>query len=170
MNHIEIKPCSISGFSNVLPILETHVEAFDYAAKHRIIQQANKSIEQDPQHPPVFLASHEGIIIGFIGLQIDAEDPGLAELFGQAVKHGYQGQGIGTKLLQTGVEYIKTRGSNQISLQLKASMPPYVNHFYQKAGFKLSFDENYTGASDENHTLVLTLKSTQPAQQSFYPE
>lgn len=171
MNKIDILPCTISAFAHILPILETHAESFNYADKRQIMQLATKIIEENPRNPSVYVAQHEGIIIGFIGLSIDSESPDMVALFGHAVKRGYQGQGIGTKLLQAGINHSHAHGAGQITLQLKASMPQYVLHFYQKAGFKPSFAEGYTGASDESRTFILQLAvtpmATTPA--GFYP-
>jgi ribosomal protein S18 acetylase RimI-like enzyme len=168
MNLVEIHPCTITSFAHVLPILDTHVEAFDYATKRRIIQLTSKIIEENPQNPPILLAYHEGNVIGFVGFTPDTDDPNMTELFGEAVKHGYQGQGIGTKLLQAGIKHIENQGANQVTIKIKASIPLYVSHFYQHAGFKPSFNEDYTGASDENHTLIFTLKSNQSSPENFY--
>jgi ribosomal protein S18 acetylase RimI-like enzyme len=170
MDAINIRACTITHSPHILPILDTHVEAFDYFAKRRIVHLVAKNIDENPKDPPVFLAHHEGVVVGFIGFFFDPEDPSLCELFGQAVKHGYQGQGIGTKLLRHGINHITDHGAAQVNLQIKASIPQYVHHFYQRAGFKPSFDESYTGASDENRSFILTLKLTQATvPDNFYP-
>ena len=171
MNKIDILPCTISSFAHILPILETHAESFNYADKRQIMQLATRIIEENPRTPSVYIAQHEGIIVGFIGLNINSENPDIVALFGHAVKRGYQGQGIGTKLLRAGVDHSQSRGAGQITLQLKASMPQYVHQFYQKAGFKPSFSEGYTGASDENRTFILQIGHTPVAATpvGFYP-
>jgi ribosomal protein S18 acetylase RimI-like enzyme len=169
MDNVTIQPCTMTGFSEVLPILDTQTEAFDYATKRYIIQQAAKALDQNPQHPLVFVAHHETAIIGFIGFILDADNPTLAELFGQVVKRGFQGQGVGSQLLQIGLDHLKQVGTSEVRLSLKASTPPYVSHFYKKAGFKPAFNETYTGASDESHTLVLLFNPPATEPPSFYP-
>lgn len=160
----------MTGFSRVIPILNTHADVFDYATIRRIMQLSSKAIDQNPQKPLLFLASHEAITIGFIGFQIQTEDPGQSELFGHVVKRGYQGQGVGTKLLRNGLDQLIELGVRSVTLNLKASAPSYVNKFYTKSGFKPSFNEEYTGASDENRTLVLLLDSpVENTPPNFYP-
>ncbi len=159
MNNIDIRPCTITGISRVLPLLESQGGVFDFQTKRHIIQKATKVVEENSQNPTVWLAIHEGAVVGFIGFMINIENPQLAELFGQVVKRGYQGQAIGKHLLQAGLQDLQDRGVNQVSLQLKASAAPYVHKFYQKAGFKQTFNENYTGASDESRTMTLNFKS-----------
>jgi GNAT superfamily N-acetyltransferase len=157
MNTIDIRPCTITGISRVLPLLESQGDAFDYQTKRQIIQKATKIVEESPKNPTLWLAVHEGAVVGFIGFLIDIENPQSAELFGQVVKHGYQGQSVGTHLLQVGMQNLEDRGVNQILIHLKASAAPYIHKFYQKAGFKQSFNEDFTGASDENTTMILNL-------------
>ena len=80
----------------------------------------------------IYVYEKQGQILGFIGLQDDY----LAGLF---VKQTFQGQGIGTKLL----DHAKKQVSH-LSLHVYCQNKKAVT-FYQKAGFKIMdqlFDEN----------------------------
>lgn len=170
MGPITIKPCTMKGFSQIIPMLETHGEVFDYSTKRRIMQLTNKELDINPTDPSLYLAEHEGTVVGFIGFKQDDQNPANAELFGQVIKKGFQKQGVGSKLLQQGLQKLKSLGTNQVTVSLKASAPSYVRDFYKNAGFKPMFDEEYTGASDEDNQLILIFdEPADSVPQAFYP-
>jgi N-acetylglutamate synthase-like GNAT family acetyltransferase len=170
MDSIDIKPGTLTSFTHILPILDTYADAFDFAAKRRIMQLTAKIVEENPKNPSIFLAWHEKNVIGFIGLQMDRDNPDIAEVYGQVVKHGYQGQGVGGKLLQVAIDRVEQSGVGQIRVLIKSSLPTYVRHFYQKAGFKPSFTEDYKGASDESSLMILNLRPQEASSTTaFYP-
>jgi ribosomal protein S18 acetylase RimI-like enzyme len=160
----------MNTFARVLPIIDSHADIFDFLTKRRIARLAAKALDENPRKPLLFSAIHEGAAIGFIGFHVSTDNPTESELFGHVVKRGYEGQGIGTKLLLHGLERLEDSGVGTVALLLKASAPTYVTRYYRKIGFRPHFDEEYTGASDEARKFVLLLSSeVESVPANFYP-
>ena len=168
MNKIDVHPCTQVDFPHLLPMLEAYSEVFDYLFKRQIIQTAQKVLDEMSSTPTIFMAHHEGSAVGFIGFSRDDEDPSRFELFGQVVKRGYQGQGIGSQMLAYTSQYNTSIGAAEIHVLLRAHVPPPTRHFYVKNGFKPSFNDEYRGASAEDVMLTKALKHQLATQASMY--
>ena len=158
MNQILLQNCSYKDFPQIIPILEAYSDIFDFQDKRIIIQQANKALDEDPQTATLFMAMHEGTVIGFLGGRRNVTNPLRLDLFCLIIKRGYHGQGVGTQLFTHACQSIKQQGFEQIFVRIKGVYPPHTKNFYRKLGFKPSFDEDFTGSSTEDSTMVLHLK------------
>jgi RimJ/RimL family protein N-acetyltransferase len=77
------------------------------------------------------VADDDGRVVGTIGLHL--ANYGVAEL-GMALLDGYRGQGLGTRLLQAGIDWAKDAGAHKMALQVW----PHNAHaiaLYEKLGF-----------------------------------
>lgn len=158
MNQILLQHCSYKDFPKIIPILEAYSDIFDFQDKRLILQQASKALDEEPQTNNLFMAIHEGTVIGFLGGRRNVSNPLRLDLFCLIIKRGYHGQGIGTQLFNHACEMIKQQGYEQVFVRVKGTYPPHTKDFYRKLGFKPSFDEDFTGSSTEDATMMLKLK------------
>lgn len=78
-----------------------------------------------------FVAVLDGEIVGNIGVQ--AQPYGVAEL-GMLVADGYRGQGVGSALLEAGIEWAREKGMHKVALQMWPHNQP-ARTLYEKYGF-----------------------------------
>ena len=168
MNQILLQHCSYQDFPKVIPILEAYSDIFDFHDKRLILQQASKALDEDPEANTLFLALHDGSVIGFLGGRRNTINPLRLDLFCLIIKRGYHNQGIGTQLFNHACQIIKEQGFEQVYVKIKGTYPPHTKDFYKKLGFKPSFDDEYTGSSTEDTSMMLSLEHS-PAAQSQTP-
>jgi RimJ/RimL family protein N-acetyltransferase len=79
----------------------------------------------------VFVAEVDGRVVGNLGIHVYRY--GVAE-FGMAVLDGFRGRGIGSALLEAGIQFARERGAHKVALQ----MWPHNEagrRLYEKYGF-----------------------------------
>lgn len=74
----------------------------------------------------------EGIVCGYAGLWYGAPD---AEIMTIGVAYGYQGQGIGRKLLTRLLDEGQKHGNSRILLEVRVDNAPAI-HLYHSVGFR----------------------------------
>jgi GNAT superfamily N-acetyltransferase len=161
VNQISIIPCNFAYSPYILLLLESHGESFPYMLMRDIVHKVNKALDENPTEPPLFIAIHEGHVVGFVGMERDREDYMQFHLFAQAVKRGYQGQGIGKKLLSHAAGKSLLLGGSSLLVSLYPSFSPATRHFFVNQGFKPVFDESYAG--DTSHEIYRFAKMLQRA-------
>ncbi len=139
------------------PMLDSYSDVFDFYQKRQITALAGKALDEAFAGPTMFMASHEGTVIGFVGGVRDSNNPFQLNMFCLVVKRGYNGQGVGTNLFAYACEELMESGFKQIKAQLRGTYPPRAKRFYTKLGFKQWFDEEYTGASDQDMSMMKML-------------
>jgi putative acetyltransferase len=85
----------------------------------------------DPAHAAGFVADDGGRIVGTIGLRLAPY--GVADL-GMALVDGYRGQGLGTRLLQAGIDWARDAGAHKMALQVWPHNDRAIA-LYEKVGF-----------------------------------
>src|SRR5947209_5571319 len=70
---------------------------------------------EDPEHAGGFVADDGGTIVGSIGLHMAPY--GVVDL-GMALLDGYRGRGLGTALLEHGIDWSRRRGAHKMALQV----------------------------------------------------
>ena len=85
----------------------------------------------DPDHAGGFVADDGGRVVGTIGLRLAPY--GVADL-GMALLDGYRGQGLGTRLLQAGIDWARDAGAHKLALQVWPHNDVAIA-LYQKMGF-----------------------------------
>ncbi len=82
----------------------------------------------------IFVAKIDDEIVGFIACDSnwDYEFGAIHEI---AVRKNFQGKGIGSKLLKTGIDYLKKKGLRYVELYVGEKNIRAIN-FYKKFGFK----------------------------------
>lgn len=158
MNEVQIKHCTYKDFFTILPILEAYSDIFNVHEKREIVRQATKVLDESFKTNTLYLVISEGKTVGFFGGSRNNNNPMRLDVFCLVIKRGYNGQGMGTTLFRYALPQLKDQGFNEIFVRLKASYPPHTKKFYKNLGFKPTFDDNFTGSSDEDSAMILKLK------------
>ncbi len=158
MNQLLLQRCSYQDFPKIIPILEAYSDVFDFQDRRLILEQAGKALDEDPQARTLFMALHEGVVIGFLGGRRNVINPLRLDLFCLIIKRGYHNQGVGTQLFNHARRTLTQQGFEQIYVKIKSTYPPHTKDFYNKLGFKPTFDDEYTGSSVEDISMMLSLE------------
>ncbi|WP_245622801.1 GNAT family N-acetyltransferase [Lysinibacillus contaminans] len=106
------------------------------------------------QDSPFFVAEHNGTLVGFANFSNVKDE--LAELFAIYLIPKIQGQGIGTALLQHGMQALQ--GAKSLTVCVEKDNITGV-HFYNAKGFQISdeFDDQFDGHILKTVRMVLEL-------------
>ena len=165
MDKILLRPCSYKDFYRILPIIEAYSNIFNFHDKRFIIRETSKALDEAFAAKTVYIALSDGQLVGFLGGRRNNNNPLRLDLFCIVVKRGYDGMGIGSQLFQHACQELVKYGFTEVHAKLKSTYPPHTKRFYQKLGFKQTFDEDYTGSSADDTAMVLKL-NTKPVQPS----
>lgn len=109
----------------------------------------------DPSRP-LFVAVDQGQVVGFAALTLLAER-GIAQIESTFVLPRYRHWGIGTRLIQTCLDFARAYGMHAVQVQVPTSDLSWT--VYVKAGFRISgFSSDYyaPGAHAPEPALLLT--------------
>ncbi|MCX8027615.1 MAG: N-acetyltransferase [Thermodesulfovibrionales bacterium] len=98
----------------------------EYARKEEMLPRALNDLYESIRD--FFVADEEGVVIGTCALRILWED--LAEIRSLAVKDGFQGKGIGSKLVKACLKEAHDLGIKRVFALT------YQREFFKKIGFK----------------------------------
>ena len=142
--------------TDVYPITEVHVKTWQHAYKGQLPDEylANLSIEKRAdnwrktlENPnsgiTTFIAESQNNILGFcnVGPNTDVTlSKNVGELYAIYVDPDVQSQGIGSKLMSTGLEMLKTQGYIQATLWVLISNNK-TREWYEKKGWKIEGKE-----------------------------
>jgi ribosomal protein S18 acetylase RimI-like enzyme len=95
-----------------------------------------KDIDDDCDVNPegVFVAEIEGEVVGYITTRVDREAK-IGRIMNFAVMPGYQGQGIGTKLMDKALGYLKGKGMELVRIET-LEQNEICMRYYPKLGFQ----------------------------------
>jgi len=114
----------------------------------------------DPERDLLVTAHMNGELVGCIAIDgTQSERPGLARLRWYLTDERYQGKGIGSALINRGLEFCRSNGFPLVYLWTVEGLPSSL-HLYEKLGFKVVqrfVDSRYTMAHTQ---LMLELPLT----------
>jgi RimJ/RimL family protein N-acetyltransferase len=85
----------------------------------------------DPERFAGFVVDVDGTVVGSIGLHLA---PYGVVTLGMALLDGYRGQGLGTRLMERGIEWARQKGAHKVALEVWPHNEPAIG-LYQKMGF-----------------------------------
>ena len=121
-------------------------------------------VEKSDLEKPLFVAISEGVIVGFCGVRPakEADVAGYGELGTIYVDPQFQGQGIGTALMNTGLDVLRKKGFKNAILWV---LPTNTNTiaFYEKHGWRadgatreeVSLDDGVTPLPEARYRIAL---------------
>ncbi|HDN67774.1 MAG TPA: GNAT family N-acetyltransferase [Firmicutes bacterium] len=130
-------------------ILEITVESFDGVSIDQNIERLwgriegkswqwrkKQSIIDDLNANPagVFVAEEEGKVVGYVTTRVE-EETGIGRIPNMAVDARHRGKGIGKKLLQEAMEYLKAAGMKYARIET-LEQNTIGREFYPRMGFK----------------------------------
>jgi ribosomal protein S18 acetylase RimI-like enzyme len=82
-----------------------------------------------------WVARHDGRVIGMIGVQKTSRD--IAEIRRLRVDDRYRRRGVGTRLMETAIQFCRSKGYLKVVLDVQVDRAPAIALF-EKFGFKLA--------------------------------
>lgn len=82
----------------------------------------------------IFVAEANGEVVGYITTRVDAESK-IGWIPNMAVLPAYQGQGIGKKLMQVALDYLRQKGMEYAKIET-LDQNEIGKRFYPKTGFR----------------------------------
>jgi len=145
----------------------TEMHAVYYSRQHgfglffeaRVAAELSELLMQfDPDRDGFWTAELEGTVIGSVA--IDGSQAGTkgARLRFLIVAPGFQGRGIGKRLLGSAVDFCRDKGLKKIFLTTFEGLDP-ARHLYEKAGFRLVSQQagSHWGKTELEQVFELTL-------------
>jgi ribosomal protein S18 acetylase RimI-like enzyme len=128
----------IPQLADLLTILFTQEVDFSPAREKQM--RGLRLIIDDPSRGRIFVARVNGEIVGMVSLLFTvstAEGAPACWLEDMVVRPDQRGNGLGARLLETGVSYAKANGFTRITLLTDRTNEGAIR-FYQRHGFRLS--------------------------------
>ncbi|MBN2149661.1 MAG: GNAT family N-acetyltransferase [Anaerolineales bacterium] len=103
------------------------------------IEQATQQYIQDSAVLPTFLASQDGLVLGFLTLRLHT--PYAAEIHVMGVRPEAHGKGVGRALLQAAEQHLRSLGVEYLQVKTLSQRHPDTNYvrtraFYLAMGFR----------------------------------
>lgn len=115
-----------------------------------------KALLQDPRSHFVVAVDEDGIVAGWAGVRLILDEANLDNI---AVHPRFQGQGLGRRLLEYLIHWVKKQGASALLLEVRESNATAIR-LYQRLGFvRVGRRENYYTYPTEAaalYTLFLT--------------
>ncbi|BAU64448.1 GCN5-related N-acetyltransferase [Stanieria sp. NIES-3757] len=124
-------------FDSIQNAMDADVYQAFYPDDWRVSQQ--KAVEDvcAAEDTNVWVATDAGFTVGFIAVKIHSEDS-MGEIYMVAVDPDFQGQGIGTAMIEFTLSWMKEVGMS-VAMVETGGDPGHspARHTYEKAGFRL---------------------------------
>lgn len=124
-------------FDSIQNAMDANVYRAFYPDNWRVSQQ--KAVENvcAASDTNVWIAIDTGSIVGFVAVKLHSEDS-MGEIYMIAVEPNFQGQGIGTALVEFALNWIKDVGMSVAMVETGGDLGHApARHTYEKAGFRL---------------------------------
>ena len=92
-------------------------------------------VDLSAEHDLPMVAEVDGEFAGMAWIHIDASAPTIAHLFQMWVAPAYRGRGVGRKLLDRAIQWVRSRGAEEVLLGVTCGDSP-ARRLYTSAGFK----------------------------------
>jgi GNAT superfamily N-acetyltransferase len=124
-------------FASLQDVMNTDVYQAFYPDGWRTSQQNAVKTVCEAADTPVWVAVSADLVMGFIAVKRHPEE-GLGEIYMVAVDPDFQGQGIGSRLIEFALGWLKEAGM-AIAMVETGGDPGHApaRHTYEKAGFEL---------------------------------
>lgn len=157
MNHeVIIRKANLDDAYN---IAKAHVETWQSAYKSQMSENYlnNLSVDKralkwvdiltkDDPAKRTFVAESDGKIVGFCSVgptrEIEPSSETIAELYAIYVDHKHAGKGVGSKLMEESLGFLKSEGYNQVTLRVLETNKDTRN-FYENKGWVPDGDPKY---------------------------
>ena len=124
-------------FDSIQKVMNSNIYQAFYPDHWRVSQQ--KAVEDvcAAEDTNVWVAIDAGSTVGFIAVKLDSESS-MGEIYMVAVDPDFQGQGIGTAVIEFALDWMKDAGMS-IAMVETGGDPGHApaRHTYEKAGFGL---------------------------------
>jgi [ribosomal protein S18]-alanine N-acetyltransferase len=139
------------AFEGALGIPVRRLAAPDVPAVSGILQQSPEASNWSEQSlvqlasagPASWVAERDGVVAGFLLGRSAADE---FEILNLAVSRAYRRGGIGSKLLETAVEFSRSAGISHVYLEVRASNKPaialYTRHGFNECGRRAQYYKN----------------------------
>lgn len=97
-----------------------------------------------------FVYEIEKVVIGYIGFRV-VDD--LAEMMNFVIDPDYQNEGLGSKILDYSLDFLKEKNVRFITLEVRKSNKR-AQHLYEKYGFKISHIRKKYYENEDGYVLV----------------
>jgi len=94
------------------------------------------------QHGKLLVLFDDQDPVGFLELMNDWDDEDTAYLYALAIEEDYRNQGLGTKLIKSGMELLIEDGYSKASLTVDPDNEPAIHVYKDKLGFEKKKHEN----------------------------
>lgn len=96
--------------------------------------------------------------VGLLELMNDWDNKDMAYVYALAIEEEYRNQGLGTKLIKSGMELLLKDGYSKAKLTVDPDNKPAIHVYKDKLGFKKEkYEENVYGAGLDRYYLELDL-------------
>jgi len=130
----ELKRITIEGFEGIA--IDQSVEtALGILNGHDWRWRKARHVDEDIEANPtgVFIAEEGGIVLGYISTRVDYEG-GKGRIPNLAVEQSARGRGIGRRLIEYALEYLRCEGITFVMIETMENNP-VGQHLYPSCGF-----------------------------------
>jgi len=130
----ELRRITVEGFEGIA--IDQNVEnQFGILANHDWRWRKARHVDEDCEVNPtgVFVAEEDGRILGYISTRLDRES-GKGRIPNLAVDNDSRGQGVGRKLIEFAVEYLRREGMAFVMIETMINNP-IGRYLYPSCGF-----------------------------------
>lgn len=130
----ELKRITIEAFQSVS--IDYHIQQkFGPLGNDWSVRKARHIDEDIAANPDgVFVAEEDGVILGYITVRLDRES-GLGRIPNLAVKAGLRGRGLGKRLMEHALDYLRAQGMTHAKIETLANNE-IGSRFYPQMGFQ----------------------------------
>lgn len=128
------------------------IEDFDQALLDKLVELETRTFRECGlskwelvpliQHGKLLVLFDDQDPIGFLELMNDWDDEDTAYLYALAIEEDYRNQGLGTKLIKSGIELLIKDDYSKVSLTVDPDNEPAIHVYKDKLGFKKKKHEN----------------------------
>ncbi|MFN2341296.1 MAG: GNAT family N-acetyltransferase [Halanaerobium sp.] len=110
------------------------------------------------QHGKLLVLFDEQDPVGFLELMDDWDDEDTAYLYALAIEEDYRNQGLGTKLIKSGMELLIAENYSKASLTVAPDNEPAIHVYKDKLGFEnIAHKKNVYGDGIDRYYMELDL-------------
>lgn len=96
--------------------------------------------------------------VGFLELMNDWDNKDTAYVYALAIEEDYRNQGLGTKLIKSGIELLTKEGYSKAKLTVDPENKPAIHVYRDKLGFeKKGYQKNVYGKGIDRYYMELDL-------------
>jgi ribosomal protein S18 acetylase RimI-like enzyme len=137
---VVVRPYRDEDFSQVMEI------AMDLLVENRERVEGTIRMASRSDAFKLFIAETDGMVVGFLMLELKGWNKDLAQIYWMAVRGGHQRKGYGSTLIKEMEHYAKEKGVRKIFIGTnsdnKIAIPFYVKNGYKPEGLLKDWDKD----------------------------